>query len=211
MKNIAAFSPNLTKLLPLIICSDQLHAKWLNTLSFLENCGARKIAKCEHPTKVKQEMLKHAAEEFRHALILKQQITKISTFPLETYALNHLLGSRKTLCYLQSLDILTSRLLKRELGLEKSSLKQAAYCLVTYAIELRASELYPLYQQALKLHGSKVSVKSIIFEEEEHLKEMEEEIEKLRLPSWVKEKIYLFEMHLCVEWLNVIQQDLNSG
>ena len=52
------------------------HAKWLNTLSFLENCGARKIAACEHPTLVKEEMLKHAAEEFRHAHHLKRQIDK---------------------------------------------------------------------------------------------------------------------------------------
>lgn len=73
-----SFAQKIRQLLNTIIASDELHAKWLNTLSFLENCGARKIAACEHPTLVKEEMLKHAAEEFRHALHLKRQIGRIS-------------------------------------------------------------------------------------------------------------------------------------
>ena len=81
------------QLLTTIVVSDELHAKWLNTLSFLENCGARKIAACEHPTLVKEEMLKHAAEEFRHAHHLKRQIKKVSSYRMETYSLSSLLFS----------------------------------------------------------------------------------------------------------------------
>ena len=61
-----SFSQRLSQLLDAIIPSPDLHAAWLNTLSYLENSGARLIAACEHPTGVKEEMLKHAAEEFRH-------------------------------------------------------------------------------------------------------------------------------------------------
>ena len=71
------FVEEFTSLLRLVIAHPDLHAKWLNTLSFLENCGARKIAMCEHKTLVKEEMLKHAAEEFRHAHDLKKQLLKI--------------------------------------------------------------------------------------------------------------------------------------
>jgi hypothetical protein len=52
-------------------------------------------------------------------------------------------------------------------------LRFAAYLLVTYAIEVRADEFYPIYQDALdNAAGSKVNVKSIILEEEGHLEEM---------------------------------------
>ena len=32
-----------------IIEHPEIHAKWLNTLSLMENTGAKKIKKCEHP------------------------------------------------------------------------------------------------------------------------------------------------------------------
>src|SRR5437899_9916061 len=109
----------LHRFLPLIIPSRELHAKWLNTLSFLENCGARKIAACEHPTLVKEEMLKHAAEEFRHAHYLKRQIPRIWTRPMETYSLDSMLGGIATLHYLNALDLKTSRYLKGQPSLRQ--------------------------------------------------------------------------------------------
>ena len=45
-----SFEQRLKNILPHLIAAPSLHAKWLNTLSYLENCGARKIAACEHPT-----------------------------------------------------------------------------------------------------------------------------------------------------------------
>jgi CO/xanthine dehydrogenase FAD-binding subunit len=60
-------------LLKRIVQEGSTHAKWLNTLSFMENAGARKISKCEHPVLVTQIQLKHAAEEHRHAYYLKNR------------------------------------------------------------------------------------------------------------------------------------------
>src|ERR1700761_1696107 len=104
MTSFTSNSYQLEQLLTAIVASNDLHAKWLNTLSYLENCGARKIAACEHPTLVKEEMLKHAAEEFRHAHYLKRQIQKLSSDPLPTYSLSHMLGGTATLHYLSALD-----------------------------------------------------------------------------------------------------------
>jgi bacterioferritin (cytochrome b1) len=67
----------LYSLLEKIVQQNETHAKWLNTLSFMENAGARKISACEHPTNVSLIQLKHAAEEHRHAYYLKKQILKI--------------------------------------------------------------------------------------------------------------------------------------
>src|ERR1700761_4524513 len=100
MTSFTSNSYQLEQLLTTIVASNELHAKWLNTLSFLENCGARKIAACEHPTLVKEEMLKHAAEEFRHAHHLKRQIGRVSSKSIETYSVSYILGETTTLHYL---------------------------------------------------------------------------------------------------------------
>lgn len=202
---------HLELLLTTIVNSNEIHAKWLNTLSFLENCGARKIAACEHPTLVKEEMLKHAAEEFRHAHHLKKQIGKISPHSLETYSLSLLLGGTATLHYLTALNIQTSRYLK-SIGLSKHAIKEAAYLLVTYAIELRAEQLYPLYDAALRKIKSRVSVRSILLEEKEHLKEMQEGLKLLPSGLIHAEQVCSFEQLLCKKWLGAIElQFRHSG
>ncbi len=89
-------------------------------------------------------MLKHASEEFRHALHLKRQIERVSSDPMDDYSISFILQGSETLHYLATLDLKASRYLKN-LGLSKYAIKEAAYLLVTYAIELRAEELYPIY------------------------------------------------------------------
>ncbi len=200
MTHFVSFAEPLKKVLTKIVSSDQLHAKWLNTLSYLENCGARKIAACEHPTMVKEEMLKHAAEEFRHAHYLKRQIERVSTSPMENYILSNLLGGRETLHYLGTLDLKASRYLKT-IGLAKNTFKETAYLLVTYAIELRAEELYPLYDEALRKARSKVAVKSILLEEKEHLNEMKEGLSQLPSGFMHADHICAIESSLCKQWL----------
>lgn len=206
MNSFISFAATMQKLLTTIVASDELHAKWLNTLSFLENCGARKIAACEHPTLVKEEMLKHAAEEFRHAHHLKRQIEKVSSYPMETYSLSLMLGGISTLHYLTALDLKVSQYLK-ELGLSKNSIKEAAYLLVTYAIELRADELYRIYDEILRKASSKVAVKSILLEEKEHLNEMIEGLKQLPSGFVHAQHVCAIESHLCENWLKASMHD----
>lgn len=201
MTGFISYEKQFTELLTRVMASPEVHAKWLNTLSYLENCGARKIAACEHPTLVKEEMLKHAAEEFRHALYLKRQIEKVTLQPMESYCSAFILGGASTLHYLSFLDLMTSRYL-RSLGMNNQSVKEAAYLLVTYAIELRAGELYPLYDEALKKAGLKVSVKSILLEEKEHLNEMIDGLHQLSSGFVHAEKVCGFEAALCQRWLS---------
>lgn len=206
MTSFTSFSTLTRQLLTAIVASDELHAKWLNTLSYLENCGARKIAACEHPTLVKEEMLKHAAEEFRHAHHLKRQIEKVSLTRMENYSLSLMLGGTSTLHYLMALDLRASRYLKK-LGLSHNAVKEAAYLLVTYAIELRADELYNIYDEVLRKAGSRVVVKSILLEEKEHLNEMIEGIKHLPSGSVYAEHICAIESILCKKWLETSMRD----
>lgn len=210
MNSFISYSEHTKLLLRSIVNNDILHSKWLNTLSFLENCGARKIAACEHPTLVKEEMLKHASEEFRHAHHLKRQIQRIpSVIALDTYSLPYILGGTATLHYLHSLDIQASRYLKTW-NLSKSEIKEAAYLLVTYAIELRAAELYPLYDEVLKKAHSKVAVKSILLEEKEHLHDMEEGLKQLPSGYTHAAHVCKIEGKLCHHWLHSIKDELQK-
>jgi hypothetical protein len=199
----------LSAILPLIIRNNQLHAKWLNTLSLMENTGARKISACEDPLTVTYIILKHAAEEHRHAFYLKKQIEKTGADTCPTYEPAYLLAPAQSRYYLNRLDIDVCRYLKKELGLKGKELRFAAYLLVTYAIEVRADELYPVYQEALENAGSKVNVKSIILEEEGHLEEM---ISQLRSFSgnWREHAGRAVELEaiLFSDWIEALATDL---
>lgn len=183
-------------LLEKIVQNDRLHALWLNTLSYLENCGARKIAACEHPTFVKEEMLKHAEEEFRHAYHLKRQIEKIAKDSCEDYT--QILGGLATKHYLPCLDTQICRYLKKE-GLFQRDL---AYHLITYVIERRALELYPLYEAVLRSSCSLVTVRSLILEEHNHLQEMEAKLETLAPKH--RNQALEFEKLLYLRWQNAL-------
>ncbi|WP_114820168.1 hypothetical protein [Chryseobacterium sp. KLBC 52] len=196
-------------LLKKIVQEGSTHAKWLNTLSFMENAGARKISKCEHPTLVSQIQLKHAAEEHRHAYYLKKQIGKINPELCKTYESTELLAPIATSQYLHSLDIKACRYLQKAFNLDKTDIKYAAYLFVTYAIEVRADELYPVYQEALTEASSKIMVKSIILEEEGHLEEMIHQLNEFS-PDWKNhaDHILTIEKELHEEWINAITQEV---
>ena len=166
-----------------IVVVNDTHAKWLNSLSMMENTGARKISKYEHPVHTGIIVLKHAAEEARHAYYLKKQIGKLSEDACPDYSYPYLLAPVESHHYLNLLDVEACRYLKNKLKLEGRALKHGAYLLVTYAIEVRADMLYGVYQEALTKYDSKVNVKSIILEEEGHLAEMQRMLEVFH-PQW---------------------------
>ncbi|WP_250254156.1 hypothetical protein [Chryseobacterium sp. Marseille-Q3244] len=197
------------QLLKKIVLDGSTHAKWLNTLSFMENAGARKISKCEHPVMVTLIQLKHAAEEHRHAYYLKKQIGKIDPELCKTYENRELLAPTATRQYLHSLDIKACRYLQGVFQLTKEELKYAAYLFVTYAIEVRADELYPVYQEILTEESSKIMVKSIILEEEGHLEEMIHQLNEFS-EDWQlhADHILGIEKDLHQQWINAITEEV---
>ncbi len=197
------------RLLKNIISHPELHARWLNTLSFMENAGARKISAAEHASEVSLIQLKHAAEEHRHAYYLKKQISKLSPDLCRSYQSHELLAARATRQYLHALDVKTCRYLRNHYRLSPDELKYAAYLFVTYAIEVRADLLYQVYQDILTETGSKIMVKSIILEEEGHLEEMISQLCEFS-PKWKDHAdcIVSMEEELHQEWLNSISNEI---
>ena len=175
----------------------------------MENTGARKISASEDPATVTYIILKHAAEEHRHAFYLKKQIEKTGA-DLPTYSPEYLIAPSFSRYYLNQLDIDVCRYLKKELYLTGAELRFAAYLLVTYAIEVRADELYPVYQDALDAAGNKVNVKSIILEEEGHLEEMINQLKKFS-PDWQlhADKAVVMEAKLFNQWVGNLAAEVN--
>ncbi|WDF69932.1 hypothetical protein PQ465_06025 [Sphingobacterium oryzagri] len=194
-----------------IVENDALHARWLNSLSFMENMGARKISACEDPETVDIIQLKHAAEEHRHAYYLKKQLQKLQNTDCQTYQPADLLAAVATRQYLQRLDIAASRYVKRHFQLTGAALRYAGYLFVTYAIEVRADALYPVYQDVLSALKSRVMVKSIILEEEGHLEEMISQLAKFS-PDWEQhaQQICVIEGDLFKTWLAAIEADVKQ-
>ncbi len=199
----------LYNLLDGIVRNDLNHAKWLNTLSFMENAGARKISACEHLSEVSLIQLKHAAEEHRHAYYLKKQILKISPEICRTYQSSELLAPLATRQYLHLLDIKACRYLQQQFRLSKKGLKYAAYLFVTYAIEVRADELYPVYQEILTKHASRIMVKSIILEEEGHLEEMIHQLNGFS-EDWKMHAEVIMDMERALhhQWIMAISEEI---
>ncbi|NRF40776.1 hypothetical protein [Pedobacter foliorum] len=194
-----------------IVSDNLLHAKWLNTLSYMENAGAKKISASEHKENVNLIILKHAAEEHRHAYYLKKQLDKLDGNLCKTYTNDELLAPNDTKFYLNALDVAVCRYLKQHFNLSGYELKFAAYLFVTYAIEVRADELYPVYQDVLTSVGSKVTVKSIILEEEGHLEEMLNQLKSFSA-DWEKhaELVIKIEQDMFDSWMkNLGNQLLN--
>jgi hypothetical protein len=192
-----------------VVKDNHLHARWLNTLSMMENAGAKKIKKCEHPVLTTEIILKHAAEEARHAYYLKKQIQKINKNSCPTYEKQYLLAPKMSFYYLHELDIKISRFLKDTFNYKGDDLKYAAYLLVTYAIEVRADELYPKYQTVLTETKSSVNVKSIIAEEINHLAEMKHQL-KIFSPDWEQlcHTATELEEKLFNQWVDALNKEI---
>ncbi len=202
----------LQKIVNKIVQSDDVHSKWLNSLSMMENTGARKISKYEHPVHTNIIVLKHAAEEARHAYYLKKQISKLAKEACPDYSYPYLLAPIESYHYLNMLDVEACRYIKKELKLEGRDMKHGAYLLVTYAIEVRADMLYGIYQEALTKYSSKVNVKSIIAEEEGHLEEMQRMLEVFH-PEWERlaGDMCKVENKLFERWVTAIGKVLESN
>ena len=204
-----SFEATLRAALDRIVPDRDLHARWLNTLSYMEHIGATKIARTQSGPRATYMGLKHAAEEARHAFFLKKLALRVQPETHPDYAPEHLLSPVLSQQYLNRLDIAASRL-ARKAGLTGRKMHDLAYLLVTYAIEVRADDLYPVYQDYLVDYTlAKLSVQGIINEEEGHLAEMETML--AAYPAEIqalKEDMLALEGELCGEWLKAVLSEV---
>ena len=171
----------------------RLHSLWLNTLSFLEYIGARKIAKALPQEAFNERLLEHFSEEARHSLYFKN-LARIArrggggatsgekktqaAFDSETagggwnpgFKEEELLSGRAAREYFQSLDNKAKALSEGDIFLN--------YLLSSCAVERRAVSVYSIYNRLLKEKQFSFNLDPVLKDEKKHWTAMREEIKR---------------------------------
>jgi len=147
------------------LCGEiSLHARFLNMLSLLEHIGSRKIMASRAMAQPGHDILKHLAEETRHAFFFKRTAEKLARRPLD-YSPAATMAGASARSYMGRLDAEIAR------GLA-SPAPALPYLYMSLIVELRAVWTYRLYQTVLTEENTGITLKSILAEEELHLSAM---------------------------------------
>lgn len=157
-------------LLQKILAEPALHARWLNTFSYLEYVGFRKIVKSQRAETLTATVLGHACEEGRHALSLKKLAIKLGGPRFDSYAPELLLCGKEAEAYIQGLDKNCDAAFADRPEPERARL---TYCYVSWLIERRALDVYQSYKRALGESEIARKLASLLAEETKHLADAE--------------------------------------
>jgi hypothetical protein len=186
------------------LCRDpSQHARFLNMLSLLEHIGSRKIMMSRAMAGSGHDVLKHLAEETRHAFFFKRAAEKLARRPLDYSAANTMAGSSAQF-YMDRLDAEIARVLA-------SAPSVLPYLYMSLVVEFRAVWTYGLYQAVLTKENAGVTLKSILAEEELHLSGM---LVRLKhMDSNVAARIALFsefeQVRFRCLWSRIEEETLN--
>lgn len=164
-----------------LVAVDELHARFLNSLARLEYVGVRKMLKVRRSETLDLEGLRHMLEEAVHATRLKKAAVALAGNEalVATFADAYTLAGDAAEAYFQAID---QEALRRTAQTTANN-PEVCYLLTSAAIEVRAHTFYPVYQEVLRETASKVSVASIIADEQEHLQQMADRLPGA-LPDW---------------------------
>ncbi|TGK08657.1 hypothetical protein EHO60_13805 [Leptospira fletcheri] len=160
-----------------ILKSPSMHSKWLNTLSLMEHIGSRKIHASQTGHAISEMVLRHASEEARHAAFFKKLALQVRPEGSENYDEASLLAGTSAVFYFQRLDSIVNRELSSD-EIPGDLRKFLCYLYVTKLIEERAGIVYEEYESCLRESGNGISLKTILKEEENHLREMNRHLEE---------------------------------
>jgi len=160
----------LEDLVAKIVAEPALHARWLNTFSYLEYVGFRKIVKSQQAEVLTAAILGHACEEGRHALGLKKLAIKLGGAAFDSYAREVLLCGEEANDYFQDLDQFCDEAFADRSPEERVNL---AYGYVTWLVERRALDVYGIYKKALGDSEIARKLGGLLAEETKHLADVE--------------------------------------
>ena len=181
---------------------NSLHAKFLNTLSYLEYIGARKMLKSLPAPILNKIFLEHINEEIRHSLFLKSLAEKL-TEASYGFKEQELIAGAEGGHYFQEVDHYSSKF--------SFSNPILSYLYTTYAVEQRALLFYSLYNDILKKKNFPFSLQSILNDEAEHLDYVLKEIQKID-PFWEAqlEEICQFEHQKYFSFLISLEREVSK-
>ena len=204
------FKADLTEFLKKVVLHASWHARWLNTLSFLEHIGSRKLLKSQNSQKITFTLLQHISEEARHALFFKSLIKKVYDKPgfCSDFANEYLLTGPAAEDYFQNLDHKAQEELQRNPDMPLQ--KFLNYLYTTWMIEERACFVYKIYNQILQNKKMNFNLNFVLQEEDHHLKTVIH-ILQTKDPSFENRKTKLFQYEavqfseLLKGWLNLVK------
>ena len=167
------------------------HARFLNTLALMEHIGSRKIMVSQTRGPLGQEVLKHLAEETRHAYFFKRAAESLACRPLQFDETDAIRPDCARM-YFGRLDATIDD------ALGANSHVEVPYLYVSLIIELRAIWTYRLYQNVLSERSAGLSLRSVLAEEELHLEQMTRRLRELgaepeaRVPGFARIENRLF-------------------
>ena len=173
------------------------HARFLNTLALLEHIGSRKIMVSQTRGPLRQETLKHLAEETRHAYFFKRAAEGFARRELHFDDADAIRPVSAQM-YIGRLDAAIDHALGSKVA------NEVPYLFVSLTIELRAIWTYRLYHEVLSERASQLSLKSVLAEEELHLEQMVRRLGELnaqpeiRVPVFARIEDRLFRSFWCV-------------
>lgn len=173
---------SIEEILDKIISKPDLHARWLNTLSFLEHVGTRKIHKTQSRPDMTDLIIQHASEEARHAHFFKRMADRIDPKNVKDYRFSSMLCGYAAYRYFQGLDSMVEKKVWRQRQTKKAD-PFLCYLYVTTLVEERAGWLYPIYEKRLREMKSDITLASVIQEEERHLADMYRTMGEVE-PTW---------------------------
>jgi hypothetical protein len=163
-------SDRLAALMPIVVKDDHLHARWLNTFSYLEYVGFRKIIKSQRADVLDRAFLNHALEEGGHAFLLKNMAVKVGGKAFDFYMPETMLCAEAASAYFQNLDHGCD---ERFAGVPDAERTRIVYLYVTWLIERRALDVYGRYKEALGASPLSAQLDALLGEEVGHLRQVE--------------------------------------
>ncbi|MCI0600101.1 MAG: hypothetical protein L0Y60_11400 [Beijerinckiaceae bacterium] len=177
----------LEQLIGKIVAGPALHARWLNTFSYLEYIGFRKIVKSQRAETMSAAILGHACEEGRHALGLKKLAIKLGGAGFDTYLPDALLCGEEAKEYFQTLDRSCDEAFA---SLRENERVTLTYCYVTWLVERRALDVYRTYKLALGESEIARKLTSLLAEETKHLADVEALLQSSDPEFFVRSKTF---------------------
>lgn len=150
----------LIRILEKILSDTTVHARWLNTLSFLEYIGARKMLKALPAEQLDFTLLSHIQEESRHSLYFKKLAQKVLGKNLY-FKKEEMICSQQAEEYFQNVDQKAQTFCRKNPTLN--------YLYTTYMVEIRALSVYNIYNKILERKEASFRITNILTDEEAHM------------------------------------------
>ena len=180
-----------------------LHARFLNMLSLLEHIGSRKIMASRAMAEPGHDILRHLAEETRHAFFFKRTAEKLARRPLD-YSHPNTMAGPSARSYMGRLDADIARVLTKGAPI-------LPYLYMSLIVELRAIWTYHLYQTVLTEQNAGFQLKSVLAEEELHLSAMVARLTDMdaRIAARIALFLQVEEARFRCLWSQVQQESVN--